>query len=218
MDESNLKEFYVMINTLKESGKIPQNTVYKRAVYPGANVKDSYLVSDMGTREYRVYSLYFKRFIKLYRNPYGRDTVSLRAENGKTICCVFARLVCSSFRGIPENYTEMDVQHLDENMQNDSLDNLEWASKKENNNMPMHKDRISKEHFGRKRKKGVVEMYNTPNRNYKDIWGSIKEASEATGVSVATIIQVCNGSIPATEQGRVFRFANITIKIPDIPA
>lgn len=65
--------------------------------------------------------------------------VGLRKQ-GKQKRMRIHRLVAAAFIPNPDNKEE--VGHKDETRTNNYADNLEWVSKKENNNMPLHKERV----------------------------------------------------------------------------
>lgn len=65
--------------------------------------------------------------------------VGLRKQ-GKQKRMRIHRLVAAAF--IPNPNNKEEVGHKDETRTNNYADNLEWVSKKENNNMPLHKERV----------------------------------------------------------------------------
>lgn len=65
--------------------------------------------------------------------------VGLRKQ-GKQKRMRIHRLVAAAF--IPNLDNKEEVGHKDETRTNNYADNLEWVSKKENNNMPLHKERV----------------------------------------------------------------------------
>lgn len=65
--------------------------------------------------------------------------VGLRKQ-GKQKRMRIHRLVAAAF--IPNPNNKEEVGHKDETRTNNYADNLEWVSKKENNNMPLHKERL----------------------------------------------------------------------------
>ena len=200
-------------NYFKMLGEIPANTFFvdengiswKSAVYPGTTLKPIYLTSNKQEHGHRVWSLWGKKFRKIQLNGQNRETVNLIDTDGKAVCCMFARLVCASFNGMPAHYEGLDVQHLDEDMHNNDASNLEWTTKEVNNNTKEHRENIAKEHIGRKKQKVVFEIDNKG--NVIDSWPSIKAAHEETGVSTCSI--KLGGAY-----GRSFRV--FAVKISDI--
>ena len=86
-----------------------------------------YLVYSEG----RIYSNLTKKFLKF--DCYGSYAkVTLRIE-GKPKRFSVHRLIAYLFCNPPANYSELDVDHLDNNHFNNSAENLEWVTKKENN-------------------------------------------------------------------------------------
>lgn len=85
----------------------------------------------------------------LYKNlnDSGYWCVAL-CKNGKAKSKRVHRLVAEAFIPNPENKTQ--VGHKDETRDNDSIENLEWVTPKENCNMPLHKQRITVSLTGRK--------------------------------------------------------------------
>ena len=86
-----------------------------------------YLVYSDG----RIYSNLTKKFLKF--DCYGSYAkVTLRIE-GQAKRFSVHRLVAYLFCNPPANYYELDVDHLDNNHFNNSAENLEWVTAKENN-------------------------------------------------------------------------------------
>ena len=86
-----------------------------------------YLVYSDG----RIYSNLTKKFLKL--DCYGSYAkVTLRIE-GQAKRFSVHRLVAYLFCNPPANYSELDVDHLDNNHFNNKAENLEWVTSEENN-------------------------------------------------------------------------------------
>lgn len=86
-----------------------------------------YLVYSDG----RIYSNLTKKFLKF--DCYGSYAkVTLRIE-GQAKRFSVHRLVAYLFCNPPDNYYELEVDHLDNNHFNNSAENLEWVTAKENN-------------------------------------------------------------------------------------
>lgn len=86
-----------------------------------------YLVYSDG----RIYSNLTKKFLKF--DCYGSYAkVTLRIE-GQAKRFSVHRLIAYLFCNPPANYYELDVDHLDNNHFNNSAENLEWVTAKENN-------------------------------------------------------------------------------------
>lgn len=80
-----------------------------------------------------------EHLISQRENNNGYRMVDLYKENQRSQFLVH-RLVAAAFIPNPDNKEE--VGHKDETRTNNYADNLEWVSKKENNNMPLHKERV----------------------------------------------------------------------------
>lgn len=85
-----------------------------------------------------------ERILKLQINTHGYHTVVLR-KNKKSFTKEVHRLVAIAFIPNPDNLPQ--VSHKDESRTNNSVDNLEWATRKDNCNMPLRKERLSKKCF-----------------------------------------------------------------------
>ena len=80
-------------------------------------------------------NIYNKRTMKKLKgrdNGKGYRAVCLYNSEGKMINKYIHRLVAETFIDNPNNLSE--VNHIDENKANNSVDNLEWCDRKYNNN------------------------------------------------------------------------------------
>lgn len=68
--------------------------------------------------------------------------------NGKQNKRLLHRLVAQAFIPNPDNLPEID--HIDGNSKNNSLDNLRWCTHKENSNYEIRRQRLSESHKGEK--------------------------------------------------------------------
>ena len=78
-------------------------------------------------------------------NNSGYKIHTLSKPGSKPVCKTIHRMVATTF--IPNPHNLSDVNHIDENKNNNSVDNLEWVSHKEN--MIHSKSKISKALKGR---------------------------------------------------------------------
>lgn len=112
----------------------------------------------------------------------GYWVISLR-KDGKMYLRTIHTLLAKAFIPNPENKPQ--VNHIDGNKLNCSLDNLEWATNKENTNharrMGLHKSDGDKTVV--QIKDGIIVA------EYK----SASEASRRTGIGRGNICNVCNG-------------------------
>lgn len=137
-----------------------------------------YGVTDDG----KVYSFISNKFLKTPIGKRGYPNVNLRNDDGKSYLKCVHRLVAEAFIDNPENLPE--VNHIDGVKTNNSVNNLEWCSAKENNNHArktgLHKSDGDK---------AVVQIKNgIPVAIYK----SASEASRKTGIGRSGICNVCN--------------------------
>lgn len=129
------------------------------------------------TRCGKVWSYKSKRFLKTTKNQYEYETVGLM-KNGKRKYKYVHRIVAETYLNNRENGTE--VNHKDENKSNNSVDNLEWITHKENVNYGSRVKRIAQ------RKSKKVKCLETG-----QVFNSMREAEEAYGIK--NISRCCSG-------------------------
>ena len=93
----------------------------------------------------QVWSYHSQCFIKQRLDQCGYLRVQL-VKNGKRKNKTVHRLVAEAF--VPNLDNKPQVSHKDECKTHNWVNNLEWATSKENNNMPLRRQRGSKSHMG----------------------------------------------------------------------
>lgn len=87
-----------------------------------------YLIDTNGN----IYNKRTNKKLKISDNGRGYKKVGLYTEEGKMVNKYIHRLVAEAFIDNPNNLSE--VNHIDEDKANNSVDNLEWCDRKYNNN------------------------------------------------------------------------------------
>lgn len=148
-----------------------------------------YQVSSMG----RVKSLERKdclgrtvkeRILKSRTNRYGYMEVNLCAD-GKRKMLKVHRLVCQAFHDNPDNKPE--VNHVNEDKTDNRACNLEWSTRRENNNHGTRNVRACKA------LSKPVGQYTSDGELVK-IWPSVIEVQRQTGFSQGHICKAANGN------------------------
>lgn len=172
---------------------------------PVKDYEGLYEVSNLG----QVRSLNYKgngyiRELKTHPNNRGYLTLLLTKDSTSSRKLVH-RLVAEAFIPNPEN--KLEVNHIDGNKANNSVNNLEWATRQENNVHALntglrtalagkHASFYGKRHTEQTRKKmSQNSVYSKRIRCIEtgDIYKSIQEASNITGVNRNSISAVCRG-------------------------
>ena len=132
---------------------------------------ENYTVDENGI----IFNKKRNRQAKPFLNAYGYPAIYL-SSNGKRKYFLIHRLVAMAFIPNPNNYKE--INHKDENPNNPNVNNLEWCTRKYNNNYGTILLKISNK----------VRCIQT-----NDVFYSIREAERKTGIKAAAICMVCNG-------------------------
>lgn len=148
-----------------------------------------YKVSNLG----RIYSCKSKIILKHHNNKLGYAKLILR-KNNKSYGYQVHRLVAMAFLPNPNKYPE--VNHKDENPRNNKLKNLEWCTKKYNNNYGTRIQRKVRNTdylaVGAKQSKKVRQM-NIKGDTIK-IWMSANECKRLLGMDNSRIAHCCRGT------------------------
>lgn len=96
---------------------------------------ENYYVSDYGRVANFNYRNTGKRILmKPFNTKVGYEQIALVDKNGKRVKKYIHRLIAEAFIPNPQNKPEID--HIDTNRKNNSINNLRWATKIENLNNP----------------------------------------------------------------------------------
>lgn len=125
------------------------------------------------------------------KDPQGYLLLDLYKDNKPKTIRVH-RLVAETFIPNPEN--KETVNHMDGDKENNDVENLEWASFKEQNNHIYEKKLKSDESID----KAIKAMNKASSKktmclNDGIIYNSASEAGRAVGVSASLIMRVCRG-------------------------
>ena len=157
--------------------------IWKTVVYDG-EVFEGYEVSNLG----KIRSLNYGRTgevkeLRLIVSKGGYLVVNL-CKDGKYKSCRVHRLVAFAF--IPNDDTEnkTDVNHIDEDKTNNTVENLEWCTREYNINYGTHNERVAKT-LGKKTicvETGIV-------------YESTREVERKLGLEHSDISKCCKGKI-----------------------
>lgn len=125
-----------------------------------------------------------ERILKVRTRSDGYNSINLSNGSGKLKTFLVHRLVCEAFHPNPDNKPE--VNHIDENKSNNRACNLEWSTRKENNNHGTHNMRVAKT-----TSKPVAQY--TLDGQLVNIWDSAIELTKQIGFDPSSIYKVANG-------------------------
>ena len=139
-----------------------------------------YQVSNLG----RVRSVKNNKTLIQYPSHNGYLRVGLY-KNGERLNCRVNRLVAFAFIPIPKgmDVNKLDCNHINEDKTLNTVENLEWTTRKENINYGTANQRR-----GETMSKKVICL--ETGKDYK----SLTKASEETGCSLSGISKCCNGT------------------------
>ena len=143
--------------------------------------KGLYQISNKG----RVKSLKWgkERILRPGTNRLGYMFVCLYHDNMKKTVKLH-RLVAQAFIPNPENKPQ--VNHLDENKKNNCVDNLEWASAKENSNYGTRNERLTGKPFI------CIIQYSKDGLFIRE-WKGAMEVERVIGINNRNINSCCKG-------------------------
>lgn len=122
---------------------------------------------------------------KTYKFPNGYIGVKLYINHSVKNKLVH-RLVAEAFIDNPENYPQ--VNHKDENIENNCMENLEWCTSKYNANYGTRNERCRK---GNSRFFKKVAQIDKESGDIIKIWDCIGDASRILNINDSHIIRVC---------------------------
>lgn len=171
---------------MKEEWRTIKGTNNKYSVSNLGNVKrnEHYtIVRPTSTHPNGAQMFYKEKEIKGYLNSEGYKIVYLQISSNNRITKKVHRLVAEAFISNPKNLPQ--VNHIDENRQNNSVDNLEWCDAQYNANHGTRKDKLRKT-------SGIRVAQYDLSGNLIKIWDSISQASKSFGAkTTACIRRVC---------------------------
>ena len=140
-----------------------------------------YQISNKG----RVKSLHkgSERILRPVIDRYGYMFVFLYNDNARKYFKIH-RLVAQAFISNPENKPQ--VNHKDENKKNNCIENLEWATAKENSNYGTRNERVADS-----RSKPILQY--SKSGDFIRGWKSAREVERMLGIANSHIIACCKG-------------------------
>lgn len=157
-------------------------------------IKDfpNYYVTETGDVYSRFTGRILKKKLSLAKNGYLRVNV---CRNHKKYIKLVHRLVAETF--IPNPKKKHDVNHIDGNKQNNNVENLEWATRSENE---LHAYRVlgkkpncpNINKFGKDSTRAIIVQQLKDSKVIAEFYGA-REASRITGIPRNSIYQCCQG-------------------------
>lgn len=135
------------------------------------------------------------RELKQRKNPTGRLIVGLYDNSGKQNWHTVHQLVALTFIDKPDSINYYEVNHIDENVLNNNVNNLEWVTKSENINHGTRNKRVSD--------KLKVQVFCSNGEKYD----SVTEAAKSLRLDPSSISKVCRGKYK-TCGGYTFKYVS----------
>ena len=158
---------------------------------------DGYFINELGeVKSTRTYKGTKEKILKSHKNQQGYLVYTLM-RFGKPYLKPLHRLLMENFKSNPNNLP--CINHIDGNILNNSLDNLEWCTyghnEKEAYRLGLKEPRI--------KSKEVVQL----NKDYEILafWNSANEAGKRLNYSVGNIVECCNCK-RKTAYGYIWRY------------
>lgn len=129
------------------------------------------------------------KIIKTSHNNKGYSIIHLY-KNKKSKTFLLHRLVAEAF--IPNPKGLLEINHKDENKDNNCVDNLEWCTRKQNNNYGIQ-SKDGRRSTSKFRMKKVCQYDH--NRNLINVFDGIRLAEEKTGIANQNICKCCQGKV-----------------------
>lgn len=162
-------------------------------VKPVPGYEGLYSVSDDG----RIFSHRANRYLQPKIDRYGYQAIVL-SKGGKSWYTTVHRLVAIAF--IPNPFSKRCVNHINEIKTDNRVENLEWATVKENDNHGTRNSRMS----DTKSKKPVMQILPDGTVRY---FKGVKDAGRQTGINRSNIAECCKGRKRTAGQSK-WRYVN----------
>lgn len=156
---------------------------------------ENYFIDD---EVWKVWSEKSKRHIGAM-HPKGYELVTIH-QDGKTITYRVHRLIYETLVGkISEG---MEIDHIDTNPRNNSIENLRVCTPKENRNNPLTLQHYSKMHSGKLGKehpasKPILQLDKNTDEVIKE-WACAMDVQREMGINHSNISRCCNGKLKSS--------------------
>lgn len=161
-----------------------------------------YMVSDFG----EVYSKITKIKLKADISKFGYARVTLYKGTGEKHKIMVHRLVALAFISNPQNLPQ--VNHINENRLDNSVENLEWCSASYNINFGNRNKTVSRKLRAIKEKTSAkrIEQIDIQTGKTIKVWTSMREIERELGFSHSNIYACCSGK-RKTRGGFAWKYA-----------
>ena len=119
--------------------------------------------------------------MKPYHDKWGYLRIDLSNERGRHVFSV-SRLVAMTF--IPNPYNKPEVNHIDGNKENNLVDNLEWATRSENERHAFANGLNIRSSYNAGRPKRIIHDLDTD-----EIYESVADCAKALNCSHTNIVR-----------------------------